>query len=153
MKTWPYRSNDTRSTPISRFSTKIFIFGGKKKRKPNFSHSTLFTASKEIELKPRKFPFAKRKKVEERKSGRGESNRRSRRHSPFETIFRHPRKFTNFWRESERERERRQSQKLSTTAWCAHAAEQGCQIFLGTTYQNGGKIYQNNHKIYQITIT
>jgi hypothetical protein len=33
----------------------------------------------------------------------------------------------------------------------AHTCVQDCQIFLGTTYQNG-KITPHNHKIYQMSI-
>jgi hypothetical protein len=34
----------------------------------------------------------------------------------------------------------------------ATICEQGCQIFLGTTYQSGENIYQKGHKIYQMII-
>jgi hypothetical protein len=37
--------------------------------------------------------------------------------------------------------------------WSSHPPEeQGCPIFLGTTYQNGINIYQNNKKIHQMAI-
>jgi hypothetical protein len=64
MKTWPYRSNDTRSTPISRFSTKIFIFGGKK-TKTGFLSLNTFHGVKGNRTKASKVPFR-----EAEKSGR-----------------------------------------------------------------------------------